>query len=130
LARVAFGVTKPALEAQVERLARSMLATAEEQEAAVEAAWSALRHPLMVAAASAEEVRREAAVTHLRDDGVLVEGVVDLAFRVGAQWHVIEFKTDDTLERHREQYVAQTQAYVAAIAAATGMQVSGTLLLV
>ena len=119
LARVAFEITRPALAAQVERLARTLLASGDEQRWAVEAAWSALHHPLLEAAAKADEVRREAPVTYLRADGVLIEGVVDLAFRSGETWQVVEFKTDDTLERHRDEYVAQTRAYVAAISAAT-----------
>ena len=60
----------------------------------------------------------------------MIEGVIDLAFRERDQWQVIEFKTDDTLERHRGEYLAQTRAYVAAIAAATGLKAHGTLLLV
>ncbi len=130
LARVAFDVTRPALTAQVERLARTLLSSSDEQRWAVEAAWSALHHPLLAVAAKADEVRREAPMTHLRADGVLIEGVVDLAFRSGETWQVVEFKTDDTLERHRDEYVAQTRAYVAAISAATGLKAHGTLLLV
>lgn len=130
LARVSFDATKSALEAQVERLGRTLLASHDEQRWAIEAVWSALQHPVLLAAAKADETRREVATTHMRADGVLVEGVVDLAFRSGTAWQVIEFKTDDTLERHRAEYVAQTQAYVAAIAAATGLETQGTLLLV
>jgi len=130
LARVPFEATKAVVQLQVERLGRLLMASREEQRWATEAAWAALHHPLLRAAATADEVRREAAVTHLRPDGVLVEGVIDLAFRVGKRWQVIELKTDDTLERHREEYVAQTRAYVAAIEAATGLHADGTLLLV
>ena len=130
LARVAFDVSTSDLEAQVERLARVLLSSREEQKWAVAAVSSALSHPLMHAVAKADEVRRETALTHVRPDGVLIEGVIDLAFRAGGVWHVVEFKTDDSLERHREQYETQVRAYIAAIAAATGLPTKGTLFLV
>lgn len=130
LARVPFDVKKSAIEGHVVRVARTMLAPREEQKAAIEAVWAALQHPLIKAAANADEVRREAAMTHLREDGVLVEGVVDLAYRIASTWHVVELKTDDTLERHRDEYESQVRAYVAAISAATGLPANGTLLLV
>ncbi len=130
LARVAFDADERRIATHVERLGRVLLSSPDERNAAVVAVKAALRHPLVVAAARADAVKREAAVTHVREDGLTVEGVVDLAYCTNGEWHVVEFKTDDTLERHRAEYVAQTRAYVAAIAAATQLPTHGTLLLV
>ena len=41
---------------------------------------------------------------------------------------MIEFKTDDDLSLHRLAYEAQTEAYVRAIAGATGTPARGVLL--
>jgi len=52
-------------------------------EAAIAAAHNALAHPILLAAAQAEErgeCRRECAATHVLEDGRVLEGVVDLAY--------------------------------------------------
>ena len=40
----------------------------------------------------------------LQADGVLAEGVVDLAFREGEEWWVVDFKTDRQLEGALDVY--------------------------
>ena len=66
------------------------------------------------------------------EDGSLVEGVVDLAFReegpAGATWTVVDFKTDVELAASPVVYEAQVAAYAKAIAAATGEPARGVLL--
>jgi hypothetical protein len=56
-------------------------ATREETNAAVTAVRDALKHPLIQSAARAQALRRETPLQHYREDGTLLEGVVDLAFQ-------------------------------------------------
>ena len=104
-------------------------ATSEEVAAAAQAVEAALAHPLLRRAAAATECRREDPVVHRLDDGTLLEGVVDLAFRDGDGWTVVDFKTDARPESH-PQYGAQVRLYCRAITAATGLPARGALLAV
>jgi ATP-dependent helicase/nuclease subunit A len=115
---------------------RMVAATELEVETAVETVVAALAHPLMrrAAAVGATNVRRETPVLLRREDGTLLEGVVDLAFREGqgdsAGWTVVDFKTDRELESFRDAYTAQVARYAEAIEKATLTTVSGILLVV
>jgi ATP-dependent exoDNAse (exonuclease V) beta subunit len=99
--------------------ARLLGATAEERAAAESAVATALRR-----AAEAQALRRETPALLRRNDGSLLEGVVDLAFReaggTGAHWVVIDFKTDRELGEQRAVYAEQLRLYALAITAATG----------
>ncbi len=118
--------------AQVARLQGRLLGASEsELEASGEAAAAALAHPLFERvrrAAAAGECRREAPVTARGDDGVLVEGVVDLAFRDGDAWVVVDFKTDQELESALDVYRRQVQIYADMVARATGNPVRSVLM--
>jgi ATP-dependent exoDNAse (exonuclease V) beta subunit len=110
-------------------------ASEEEVAAAADAVHAALQHPLLRRAAAAArrgDLRRETPVLLRLDDGSLLEGVVDLAFREkgpgGATWTVVDFKTDRELAASRERYATQVRLYARAIAAATGERVRGVLL--
>ena len=63
-------------------------------------------------------------------DGVLVEGVVDAAFRDtdDGPWTVVDFKTDVQIGARHEDYVRQVALYARAIAEATGAPVAAVLL--
>ena len=101
-------------------------ATEPEIEAAVHTVIAALAHPLMRRAASvaASDLRRETPVLLRQEDGTLVEGVVDLAFREEAAdftgWTVVDFKTDRELELRHSEYTTQVALYAEAIGRATG----------
>jgi ATP-dependent exoDNAse (exonuclease V) beta subunit len=101
-----------------------------EIEAAVLAVEAALRHPLLdLARKAGADCRRECPVAELREDGVLVEGVADLVFREPTGgWTVVDFKTDAELGERIFAYETQIQAYVRAIARATGAPARGVLL--
>ncbi len=118
--------------AQVAGLQGRLLGASEsEVEAAAEAAAAGLAHPLFdrVRRASATgECRREAPVTMRGDDGVLVEGVVDLAFRDGDAWVVVDFKTDQELEAGLDVYRRQVQIYADMVARATGAPARAVLM--
>ena len=75
------------------------------------------------------ECRREEPVVHRLEDGTLLEGVVDLAFREGGEWVIVDFKTDARPDSH-PQYAAQLQLYCRAITAATGLRTRAALLAV
>jgi len=109
-------------------------ASAAEVDAAADAVEAALHHPLLLRAARAEALRRETPVILKRPDGVLVEGVVDLAFREespgGPRWTVVDFKTDREIADRRAAYEAQVGLYVDAVARATGEPAEGMLLVV
>ena len=94
-----------------------------EVEAAAAATGAALAHPLLQRAAAADQLRREAPVLFQREDGILAEGIVDLAFReiTGStpHWTVVDFKTDRDLTQNLAQYNEQLRVYADAITKAT-----------
>ena len=109
---------------------RLLGATDEEVAAAAVAVTAALRHPLLDRARAAlarGECRREAPVAAL-DDGTLVEGVVDLAFRESGQWTVVDFKTDRELDEALDVYRRQVALYAALVARATGERATPVLM--
>jgi len=94
----------------------------EEVRSATRIVTAVLKHPLLDGARQAAkrgECRRETPVTD-RVGPVLVEGVVDLAFREGGEWTVIDFKTDQEIESGLEVYRRQVAIYASTIARATG----------
>jgi len=104
-------------------------ATADEMAAAVIRVRRSLEHPLMLRAARAAACRREVAIAVRLDDGTIVDGIVDLTFREGDAWTVIDFKTDAELEAEaRARYENQVRLYMLAIARATGAATLGVLL--
>jgi ATP-dependent helicase/nuclease subunit A len=106
----------------------------EEVDAAVETVQRALSHPLLKRAAAAAKVgncRREVAVALRLDDGSMVEGVVDLAFREEtpeSPWTVIDYKTDFEVKGRLEEYQNQVGLYARAISLATKQTARGVLL--
>jgi ATP-dependent exoDNAse (exonuclease V) beta subunit len=112
-------------------------ATEEESVAAVAAVHNTLEHPILRRAAASAmkgEIRRETPVLFKLDDGGLVEGVVDLAFREDTTefvgWTVVDFKTDREFVVASDRYSAQVSVYSAAIQVATGLLTRGFLLVV
>jgi ATP-dependent exoDNAse (exonuclease V) beta subunit len=112
-------------------------ATDRETEAAVAAVTAALKHPLIIRAAAAAQdadLRRETPIILRRADGVLVEGIVDLAFRENnsgsPDWTVVDFKTGREFEVNRSEYSQQVSLYATAIENATKLPTRGVLLVV
>ena len=101
-------------------------ATDAEVAAAADVAVRVLSHPLLARAREAAqrgEFRREAPVSMRTDDGVLIEGVVDVAFREEGAWTVVDYKTDRDLEEAGgavEIYRRQVALYAEMISRATG----------
>jgi len=112
---------------------RVLGATEEEVAATVETVHRALRHPLMqqaAAAANRGQCRREVPVALKLDDGVMVDGVIDLAFqeKPGGAWTVIDYKTDFEVKGRLEEYRDQVSLYALAISRATGLETKAVLL--
>jgi ATP-dependent exoDNAse (exonuclease V) beta subunit len=113
---------------------RSVFATEAEVAAAIAAVRAALvraalAHPLLERAARARECRREVPMAVRTRDGVVAEGVIDLAFAEADGWTVVDFKTDlDPGSAARPEYTEQVRLYVEAVAVATGAAVRGVLL--
>ncbi len=134
LAAVDLDADAAALRADAAHQGRIVGASEQEIAAAVVAAERALAHPVLRRAALAKAVRRETPVLLRRDDGVLAEGVVDLAFREetrqGPRWIVVDWKTDREIGERRSAYEAQVGLYAQAIEHATGEPAEGMLLVV
>jgi ATP-dependent exoDNAse (exonuclease V) beta subunit len=74
-------------------------------------------------------LRRETSVAVKLEDGVLVEGVVDLAFLdESGTWMVVDFKTDFEIAGRIEEYRNQVALYAGAIMQATDRVSRGVLL--
>jgi ATP-dependent exoDNAse (exonuclease V) beta subunit len=120
LAETAFDAPPAELAALAAAIGRLIGATDPEVQAAAQAVSAALAHPLLTQAAQAArrgECRRETPLAERAEDGSLVEGVVDLAFRgADGAWVVVDFKTDAALTLEGP-YAAQLAAYVRTIQA-------------
>ncbi len=129
LATVPLAAEDTAIRAAAELEGRVLAAPADEVAAAVDVVREILAHPLLRRAAAADECRRETPVLLRLDDGTLVEGIVDAAFRDADGWTVVDWKTDLGLGVEREeQYQRQVALYVDAVARATGQTARGVLL--
>ena len=106
---------------------RILLSSGEEVRAAAAVACAVLRHDLMARARRSEHLRRETPVTWLQKDGLMIEGVLDLAFEEDGVTTVVDFKTDHELSAGEARYRAQVQQYVTAVARATGRPATGVL---
>src|SRR6266542_2184881 len=113
---------------------RVLGATDAETVAAAETVQRALLHPLLQRAAAAMDsgnCRREAPVIMKLDDGIMVEGIVDVAFREHGSpspWIVVDYKTDFEIAGRLEEYRTQVGLYTLAISRSTGELAQGTLL--
>ncbi len=141
LAVVDLGADATQVHAAAVAEGRLLGASADEVEAAATTTLAALAHPILRRAATADRLRRETPVSFLREDGILVEGIVDLAFRElggglggeldeepGGAWTVVDFKTDRDLAPNLSQYESQLRLYAEAISEATAEPTTPVLL--
>jgi ATP-dependent helicase/nuclease subunit A len=102
----------------------------DEIRAAADRIVRVLAHDLLVRARAAAErgaCRRETPVSWVLPDGMLIEGVVDLAFEDADGWTVVDYKTDRELAGGAERYRRQIALYARSIAQATGRPAAGVL---
>jgi ATP-dependent exoDNAse (exonuclease V) beta subunit len=136
LASIDLSADVNAVEAAASVQGRLLGATQEEISAAVVTTSRALEHSILRRAASVAhgELRREMPALLALDDGSVIEGVVDLAFREDtsdfAGWTVVDFKTDREFEESSDRYIAQVRVYSTAVAAATSLPTRGIVLVV
>jgi ATP-dependent exoDNAse (exonuclease V) beta subunit len=110
---------------------RILGAAPEEVAGAAKAVQAALAHPLFDGARMAAgqgRCRREAPVAWRDNSGLLIEGVVDLAFEQAEGWTVIDFKTDEEFRGNETAYRRQVGMYAWAIQAAKGALASAILM--
>jgi ATP-dependent helicase/nuclease subunit A len=108
---------------------RMLGATDEEVAAAIDAAVAALGSPVFERArAAGASCQREAPIVYRKDDGTVLEGVVDLLFREDDAWCVVDFKTDADLGEREASYKAQVTLYAEAVSRATGETARALLL--
>ena len=117
LCDLADGSSLPAIAAAV-TLEAGWPDLAERAAALAGACWRAA--PVRAAAAS-PEVYRELPIGALLN-GAVVSGAVDLLYRDGDEWIVVDYKTDRGADAGvlRERYTPQGAAYAVAVEAATG----------
>jgi ATP-dependent exoDNAse (exonuclease V) beta subunit len=127
LAIVPLDAPDDAIARTAETQARIIDAPAEEIRAAVVIVSAVLRHELIARARASASVKRETPVSWLQKDGMLIEGVLDLAFEEGNETVVVDFKTDHELAAGETRYRAQLLQYVHAVSRATGRPASGVL---
>jgi ATP-dependent exoDNAse (exonuclease V) beta subunit len=128
LAAVALDAGAGEIEALCRLHGRLLGAPDDERAAAALAVAAALAHPLMRQAAASAQCRREAALALRLEDGLILEGAVDLAFLDDSGWTIVDFKTDLELGERLASYEHQLATYARAISAATGKPARGVLL--
>jgi len=131
-AQASFAATREDL-LDLARIQTRILALPDEDAlAAAQTVHRVLQHSLLQRARAADvrgACRRETPVTTTTEAGVLVEGVVDLAFEEDGQWTVVDYKTDrELLTIGEDRYRRQVATYALAIREATGQPVSGVLM--
>ncbi len=131
LAEVGLDEAAPGVRRHAKAQGRLLGASDKEVDAACVAVGDALAHPLMRRAAEAAqraELRREVPVMLRESDGLLVEGIVDMAFREEGAWVVVDFKTDRDIKTGLAAYCVQITGYARAISEATKETTSAVLL--
>jgi ATP-dependent helicase/nuclease subunit A len=106
---------------------RIVNASADECAAAAVVVSTVLRHSLLDRVRASAAVTRETPVSWVQKDGMLIEGVLDLAFEDGDATIVVDFKTDYELASGEARYRAQVQQYVNAVSRASGRRARGIL---
>lgn len=128
LAEVGFDASRDLIDGAVRAHGRLLGAEAEELSAATDVIEGALAHPLLLRAATSPDWRRESPLLIRTEDDTLVEAVVDLAWREGNEWFVLDFKTDRDMSARRASYERQVSLYAAGISEATGLPATAILL--
>ncbi len=111
---------------------RMIGASPDEVAAATAAVVAALDSALIRRAKSADLVMRECPLMVRLEDGVMLEGIADLAFAEGsrraAKWTVVDFKTDLEIAPRLDEYRAQIGLYMHAITQSTRRPSTGAIL--
>jgi ATP-dependent exoDNAse (exonuclease V) beta subunit len=128
---VALDADRDGVEKVAELQGRILGASREEVDAAIETVVAVIRHPTILQGVGSNNYRREVPVTLKLQDNLMIEGVVDLAYRVDSAngaWTVVDYKTDFEIQGRVEEYSRQVWLYALAISRATGMKSRPVLL--
>ena len=113
----------------LEQMSAGVIATSklsdDEKRRATDIVDKTLKSELLARVGNADEVYRELPFTLPTDKGSM-EGKVDLLFREGRRWVLVDYKTDARVEP--ERYVEQLRAYEAALKQIAGITVAEKLL--
>jgi ATP-dependent exoDNAse (exonuclease V) beta subunit len=127
LAAVPLDAAPDLVERAARTQARLLNAGDDEVRAGVEVVLAVLRHDLIARARASASVRRETPVSWVQRDGMMIEGVLDLAFEEDGATVVVDFKTDHELAAGETRYRAQLRQYLGAVSRVTGRPASGVL---
>jgi len=131
LADVPLDASAAVVEAIARAQGRALGARDDDIAEAADTVVRVLRHDVVSrarAAAARGLCRRETPVAITQPNGVLVEGIVDLAFEERGRWVVVDFKTDVDLGVRQPEYARQVRLYADAIAAATALPADAAIL--
>jgi ATP-dependent helicase/nuclease subunit A len=131
LATVALDAARDAIAEVAALQGRILGAPEEETAAATTLVESALAQPLLGRARDAWRAgrcRRESPISAVEPGGLIVEGVLDLAFEDDEGWTVVDFKTASELAGALTRYRRQVGMYAAAVARATRRPVTAVLM--
>jgi ATP-dependent exoDNAse (exonuclease V) beta subunit len=103
--------------------ARILASQDSDLEPAIQTALAALQHPLLSGIATSSRWHREFPVL-LKEDGKLIEGVIDLAFLDRERWTIVDFKTGPADKKRNR---GQLELYRRALALSTGIPVRAVL---
>ena len=127
LAAVPLDAARDLVERAARTQARLINAGEDEIRAAAEVVHAVLHHDLIARARASASIRRETPVVWIQKDGMMIEGVLDLAFDEDGETVVVDFKTDHELAAGETRYRAQLQQYLNAVSRVTGRPASGVL---
>jgi ATP-dependent exoDNAse (exonuclease V) beta subunit len=130
LATTSLEADRDAIARVVGTQGRIVRATPEEIASAQDVVLDVLKHPLLEQARSAGRqgrLFRETPIT-ITIDGILVEGVVDVAFGDGGAITVVDFKTDRAEADIQAAYARRLALYARAIEQATGTPTRAVLM--
>ena len=132
LAVISFDADQSVVAGMSELHGRVVGATRHEIAVAAKTIEATLNHSIFQRAKQAAVdgfLRREVPVVTKADDGSLVEGIIDLAFREstadGLRWTVVDFKTDRDPTKAEAIYERQVCLYCRAVTASTGLPCGG-----
>ncbi|MGA2410515.1 MAG: UvrD-helicase domain-containing protein [Candidatus Binataceae bacterium] len=132
MSRIPFDASQDAIADSAALYGRIVGATPKEAAAATGAVLAALNSPLILRARNARELRRESPLIATLGDGLMVEGVADLAFLeesdAGRRWVVVDFKTDADVTPRLTEYRTQVALYLRALTRATNLPAIGLIL--
>jgi ATP-dependent exoDNAse (exonuclease V) beta subunit len=128
LATVPLDSDESSVRAAAELQSRILGASEAEVDAATTVVSAMFAHPLIDRARRASQCRRETPVAFVDDDGVVIDGQVDLAFEDADGWTVVDFKTSREVRADLALQRRQVALYARGIAMATRKPVRGVVL--